>query len=171
MNIRPASTADISAILKLERPCTTAAHWTEQQYRQIFQVPEQSRSRRLVLLAEEADEGQQEARLKESDQTTALLGFLVARHVPPEWELENIVIAPGARRKYLASQLLAEFIIHARGAGAESIFLEVRESNQPARALYKKHGFEQAGSRRAYYSNPVEDAIVYRQALPLEKST
>ena len=49
----------------------------------------------------------------------------------------------------------------AKSACASKIFLEVRESNQPARRLYEKHGFREIGRRRRYYQNPLEDAILY----------
>jgi len=45
------------------------------------------------------------------------------------------------------------------------VFLEVRESNQPARAFYLRQGFEESGRRKFYYANPQEDAILYRLAL------
>jgi len=154
VNIRPAIFADISAILSLERQSATAARWTEQQYHQIFQAPEQSHSQRLVLVAEE-----------KAGEKTSLLGLLVAHHVPPEWELENVVVAPTSRRKGLATLLLRRLINHARETHSESIFLEVRESNAAARGLYEKHSFEKTGARKAYYATPAEDAVLYRRDL------
>jgi ribosomal-protein-alanine N-acetyltransferase len=159
VNIRPANTADIAVILNLERQSATAAHWTEQRYWQIFQAPEWHHSQRLILVAEETPAGR-------AEENPTLLGFLIAHHLPPEWELENVVVAPPVRRKGLASRLLAQFLAHARDAEGESVFLEVRESNQAARALYQRHGFEETGSRKAYYRSPVEDAILYRLSLP-----
>jgi ribosomal-protein-alanine N-acetyltransferase len=43
------------------------------------------------------------------------------------------------------------------------VYLEVRESNAPARALYAAHGFQEAGRRKEYYRRPVEDAVVLRR--------
>jgi len=43
------------------------------------------------------------------------------------------------------------------------VYLEVRESNAPARALYAAHGFKEVGRRKQYYRRPVEDAIVLRR--------
>ena len=79
-----------------------------------------------------------------------------------DWELENIVVLQGARRNGVGRQLLDALLAEARQTNNSSVFLEVRESNFPARALYEKSGFIQAGSRRAYYQNPEEDAILYR---------
>jgi len=48
------------------------------------------------------------------------------------------------------------------GRGVQQVFLEVRESNAPARALYTAQGFKEVGRRKQYYRRPVEDAIVLR---------
>jgi ribosomal-protein-alanine N-acetyltransferase len=61
--------------------------------------------------------------------------------------------------------LLGEFLELARAEGAETVFLEVRASNQAARFLYEKWAFLEAGRRKAYYRNPVEDAVVCRLTL------
>ena len=52
-------------------------------------------------------------------------------------------------------------------AGAITIRLEVRASNAPALALYQRYGFSTRGVRRAYYSVPVEDALILEAPLPL----
>ena len=145
-------------MLILERASPSAAHWTEQQYLQLFQngsgVPE-----RLVLIADSS-------RTASSDDTTSsFAGFLVARHVANEWELENIVVATTARRKGLGRQLLDTLLTTARETNSASVFLEVRESNVAARSLYEKLGFRQTGHRLAYYVNPAEGAILYRTDL------
>jgi [ribosomal protein S18]-alanine N-acetyltransferase len=91
-----------------------------------------------------------------------VLGFIVVGNVGAEWELENIAVAANARRRGLAARLMNEFMDVARGRGADNIFLEVRESNHAARALYNKWAFVETGRRKNYYSEPVEDAVVYR---------
>ena len=96
----------------------------------------------------------------------SLIAFLIASHLAAEWELENVVVKSTFRRKGAGTALLNELLIRARAAKSESVFLEVRESNQAARALYLKSGFEQKGRRQGYYSNPPEDAILYRRSLP-----
>ena len=92
-------------------------------------------------------------------------GFLIANQIGPEWELENIVVAAGARRHGLASALLGHFLDVAKQRGGESVFLEVRASNAAARALYAKYGFVVTGRRRRYYQYPDEDAVLYRKAV------
>jgi ribosomal-protein-alanine N-acetyltransferase len=152
VNIRSATAADIPAVIVLERECATAAHWTEEQYQQIFERREGDGIERLVLVVED-------------DTTSSLLGFLIAQHVHPEWELENIVVASGCRRKGLGTLLLEKLVRHARETNGESVFLEVRESNQSARALYGKLGFRESGGRQGYYANPAEDAVIFQLDL------
>ena len=142
--------------MTLEQQCATASHWTELQYRQALQV--EGPERLFVVAALPKSSGPETNAGAGSD----VLGFLVARHLAPEWELDNIVVAPAARRNGLGQRLLNALLSAARAANSDSVFLEVRESNAGARTLYEKAGFEQTGRRKSYYSDPVEDAILYR---------
>ena len=98
-------------------------------------------------------------------ESRGILALLVAQRVDAEWELENIVVAEAARRQRIGTQLLQEFSAYARTERGSRIFLEVRESNQSARALYRKMGFEETGLRKSYYSNLSEDAILCSLSL------
>lgn len=156
--IRAATKEYISDMLRLERYAPTAAHWSEAQYGYLFEAAEGS-NQSLALLAEWnlAPEG--------SDQTPTMVAFLVARNLGPEWELENIVVAPEVRGQGVGRRLMEALLARADQANSHSVFLEVRESNAPARGLYEKLGFQQTGRRRCYYNNPLEDAILYRKNL------
>ncbi len=90
---------------------------------------------------------------------------LVVETVAGEWEVENVVVTAEFLRRGIADKLLRELIQRAQNEAASAILLEVRESNLPARGLYEKHGFRAVGRRRAYYSDPVEDAILYALGL------
>ena len=92
---------------------------------------------------------------------------MCAQAVAGEWEIENVVVAAGFLRRGIASELVHELIQRAQSEAAPAILLEVRESNLPARGLYEKHGFREVGRRRAYYRDPVEDAILYALRLRL----
>jgi len=98
-------------------------------------------------------------------QGSGIVGFLVAHHLAPEWELENIVVAPTARHRGIGKRLLEALLDAARETNSSAVFLEVRESNTAARTLYEGSGFEQTGRRRSYYASPSEDAILYRRTL------
>lgn len=142
--IRPAIPADIPALMALERHAATAAHWSEQQHRAAL---DGAGPRRLALVIEE---------------DSTLCGFLVARNAASEWEIENIAVAGAARRRGLGTRLLGEFLNRIRNELATAVFLEVRESNLAARALYEKWAFVESGRRSQYYQHPQEDAILYR---------
>jgi ribosomal-protein-alanine N-acetyltransferase len=99
------------------------------------------------------------------DENAMLLGFLVARHVLQDWELENIVVAEKKRGRGIGTSLLTELVARAQMGDGATIFLEVRESNTAARGLYAKLGFKQTGCRKSYYSKPLEDAVLYSKTL------
>ncbi len=98
-------------------------------------------------------------------------GFLIGRVVADEAELLTLAVSPIARRKGIGTTLLASFLARVRAEGAAAAFLEVAADNDAAIALYRKHGFSDAGRRRGYYCDsgaaPV-DAIVMRRALAPE---
>jgi ribosomal-protein-alanine N-acetyltransferase len=70
----------------------------------------------------------------------------------------TLAVAPGYRERGVASGIMMELIGLARANGARHLTLEVRESNQAALELYRKFGFEPAGTRKGYYTT--EDAVV-----------
>ncbi|HKT89977.1 MAG TPA: ribosomal protein S18-alanine N-acetyltransferase [Candidatus Sulfotelmatobacter sp.] len=151
MKIRPARPDDVDSMMGLASASLAAAHWSRDQYQQFFS---DEPSRRFLIVAED-----------ETSSLISLLGFLVARHLPPDWELENVVVAPTAQRRGIGKRLLGALFAAARETNSEAVFLEVRESNASARRLYEKAGFHPQGRRKSYYSNPIEDAILYRRDL------
>jgi ribosomal-protein-alanine N-acetyltransferase len=92
---------------------------------------------------------------------------LAARQVAgSEWEIENVAVSGPARRRGLGSHLLGAFLDLVRSRGGIEVYLEVRESNRAARALYEKWAFQEAGRRKSYYRDPDEDALVLRFSFP-----
>ena len=94
-----------------------------------------------------------------------LHGFLVARCLPEEWEIENVVVDENRRRQGIARSLIEELTSAADSADVRSIILEVRESNLAALGLYENIGFKEEGRRKGYYQSPAEDALLYRLTL------
>ena len=94
-----------------------------------------------------------------------LAGYLIAWFVLDEGEIANLAVVPAARRRGIARALLDAIVAEARGSGIARVFLEVRESNAAARALYASLGFTPIARRTRYYRKPVEDAIVLRLEL------
>ena len=82
-------------------------------------------------------------------------------------DAEVIMIAsdPACRRHGIGGALLEALVKEAVRRHASSVFLEVRESNEPARAMYRKAGFEEKGIRRNYYHAPTENAVVMQLEL------
>lgn len=90
-------------------------------------------------------------------------GYVVALDAADEGEILNLAVAPGGQRHGLGRALVQDMLEELAGRGVTHVYLEVRESNAPARALYAAHGFKEVGRRKQYYQRPVEDAIVLRR--------
>lgn len=91
--------------------------------------------------------------------------YCTVLEAPFEAQIINVATHPNFRRLGYA-ELVVERVIKESGArGAESISLEVRESNASAVALYSKLGFDVCGTRRGFYKNPSEDALVMVKKL------
>lgn len=148
-------------MIELERESSNAAHWTREQYEARVAADNSPETESLALVAEERSQPSEGLALPASQ----VIGFLVAHRVDTEWELENIVVSENVRRGGIGFILATKFADYVREANGTGIFLEVRESNQAARALYRKQGFQEAGRRKDYYSNPPDDAIVCRIKL------
>lgn len=98
----------------------------------------------------------------------ALIGYRVAMRGVAETHLLNITVAPAWQRRGHARALLARLIAQCRARADEALWLEVRQSNAAARALYAAIGFDEVGLRRGYYpaDRGREDAVVMRLGLP-----
>jgi len=91
-----------------------------------------------------------------------IVGYIVALDAADEGEILNLAVAPATRRTGLGQALVHEMLEALSDRGVRQVYLEVRESNAPARALYAAQGFKEVGRRKQYYRRPVEDAIVLR---------
>ncbi len=106
-----------------------------------------------------------------------ILGFVVGRVQPSprdaanELHIANVAIHPGFRRMGIAKRLIQEAMATGRMYGAASAMLEVRLSNLPAQELYASLGFEVTFRKRAYYSFPVEDALIMERSLAGQSRT
>jgi ribosomal-protein-alanine N-acetyltransferase len=90
-------------------------------------------------------------------------GYVVAWTVADEAEIANVAVAPSLRGRGFGGRLLDAALHEVERRGAGAVFLEVRESNVAARALYAARRFVEVGRRRAYYRRPQEDALVLRR--------
>ena len=144
MQVRVASAADLPAMKKLAAESSAAAQWSADAYQSLFQSSSPVVCH--VLVAEERGD---------------VLGFLAARSVDSEFELENVAVAAASRQKGIGKKLVSELLKLSQSQGATAVHLEVRESNRPARCLYQSCGFHETGRRKAYYAGPAEDAVRY----------
>lgn len=154
--VRPMTAEDIPTVMALAQALPEAPHWSRDVYETALSPGNQPG--RIVLVAHAPDE--------------SLAGFSVASWTGPEAELESIAVAPSWQRRRVAHTLFFRLAAYLRDRRADSIFLEVRVSNRPARNLYRALGFAETGRRRDYYADPREDAIVLRLDLhPCQQAT
>jgi [ribosomal protein S18]-alanine N-acetyltransferase len=95
-------------------------------------------------------------------------GFAMAWSAAGDAELLTVAVIPEARRKGVGAALTSAAAVAALVRGAKAMHLEVAEDNAPARALYAKLGYVEAGRRHAYYAGEggSVDAIVMKRTLP-----
>lgn len=87
-------------------------------------------------------------------------GFCAFWLVAEQAHINNLAVQPELRGRGLGTLLLEAIIVEAAHLGASLLTLEVRRSNEPAQRLYERAGFHQAGVRKNYYTNPIEDALI-----------
>jgi [ribosomal protein S18]-alanine N-acetyltransferase len=152
---------DINDLLMLAARFVEAPHWSRRDYEKILLPAAPSTAPPTALT--------RRAFITLSDSTLA--GFAVASWLPQEAaaEVEGLVVDEKYRRQGMGSALLRACVEWAASARASSMRLEVRASNTAALALYQRHGFYAVGRRRAYYSAPVEDAVLLQAPLDSAK--
>ncbi len=145
-SVRPARESDLEAVLDIENGAFSDP-WSRRSFRAFLDV---SSARFEVLL----------------DAAGAVVGYGILLLAPPDGDVANIAVAPSQRRRGAGRQLLGAMLRSAATAGVRTVYLEVRESNVAARALYESLGFRRVGRRRGYYQQPREDALILRWERP-----
>lgn len=138
---RLASEKDLSGITELEKILFSDS-WTQDSLSQFFHTPF---ARCYVGVLDEK-----------------VICYALCTLILGEGEILRIGTLPEYRRQGLAKKLLSLYFEDARKDRATKIFLEVREQNLAARTLYESVGFSLSGRRKAYYSSPKEDAVLYQ---------
>jgi [ribosomal protein S18]-alanine N-acetyltransferase len=154
LTIRPCVPQDLEQIASIER-ASFSDPWTFETFSATLAL------RHLRFLV--AEEGGRDVRAGGAAPT--LVGYVVALVMADEGEIADLAVAPSARRRGIARSLLERMMTDAMEAGVRALYLEVRESNAAARALYQALGFEPVGRRRGYYQHPSEDALLLRRDL------
>jgi ribosomal-protein-alanine N-acetyltransferase len=137
LTIRPLAYADLPQVIAIERRAFPTP-WSLGMF-----VLELSKSSGVCLAA--VSDGR-------------LVGYLICARYADVWHLMNIAVDPPSRRQGVATALLEEMF--QRAGHDASYTLEVRPSNAAAIALYERYGFRSAGTRRRYYHDTGEDAVI-----------
>ena len=98
-----------------------------------------------------------------------LVGYVGMQSVLDEGYMMDLCVDPERRREGIARALMERLLEGAEKAELSFVTLEVRVSNEPAKALYASLGFEQVGVRRDYYTDPIENALLLTKYLRKEK--
>ena len=130
----------LEQIEKIEQQCFSCP-WT------LDQLRSQLSDDRHVFLAAVAESG-------------TVLGYVGMMFVLDEGYISNVAVAPDFRRQGVADALISALMTRAEELNLAFVTLEVRAGNEPAKALYAKHGFVPVGRRKNYYDLPKEDAIL-----------
>ena len=140
-----ASPRHLPELETLEKRCFSLP-WTEEML--MGQLPDDNHE----FLAAESESGE-------------LLGYVGMMTVLDEGYISNVAVAPEQRRQGIADALITALLERAALRALSFVTLEVREHNEPAIALYEKHGFVPVGLRKNYYEAPVENAILMTKFL------
>jgi [ribosomal protein S18]-alanine N-acetyltransferase len=142
--VRPLFESDLPALMMIERAS--------------FSTPWRETTFRGLLFRKDSD-------LIAATRDGRVVGYAVCWTVGDQAELGNVAVAADERGRGIGRRLVDAALESVRARGAKECFLEVRESNTEARALYEKCEFEAIGRRRNYYARPTEDAFVMRRDL------
>lgn len=145
LSIERATLADVPAIVAIER-AVFSDPWSSRSFREVVVNPS-------VYCACARRDG------------ASIAGYVVAWFVADEGEIANLAVAPDAWGLGIGRALLDASLTEAASRDIGAVYLEVRDSNTRARALYGSRGFVGIGRRRSYYRRPVEDAIVLRRSM------
>lgn len=99
-----------------------------------------------------------------------VVGFIMASVTVDIADVFMVVVSADFKKRAIGTKLFEAFIGYCAEANMNEIILEVRASNVPAIALYERVGFQTVGLRKAYYSNPIEDAIIMKRKIGEEKN-
>jgi ribosomal-protein-alanine N-acetyltransferase len=142
--IRKMTVADVPAVIELDQK-SFSLPWPERSFR--FELTDNPASRCWV-----------------AELDGKVVGMIVVWLIVDEAHIATVATDPDYRRQGIGKRLISHALMHLIGEGARSSFLEVRESNIIAQAMYRKFGYEETGRRRRYYRDNDEDAILMNLA-------
>lgn len=154
MLIREMTLEDIPQAVEIETQCFSQP-WSEKSFQDSL-----AREDTLFLVCEEQNSEKAQKSLGVFGNHSCITGYIGMYISFEEADITNVAVSPSHRQKGYGNALVASAIQKAKEKQIERIFLEVRVSNLPAIALYKKMGFENLGVRKNFYDYPKEDAYI-----------
>ena len=148
-SIDPMTDADLPDVIAIEQ-ASFRSPWTRQSF--LFDLHDNPYARSIVARSVSCE----------------VVGYGCSWHVQEELRINNIAVREDWRGRSVGRALLRHMLEAGRGAGCRVAFLEVRPSNQVARALYESEGFVTVGRRKGYYRVEREDALVLALELKPE---
>ncbi len=141
VDIRRMTPADVAAVSQIDR-MSFSLPWPEHSFQ--YEVSENRVSRCWVAETEDK----------------RIAAMIVSWIIVDEMHIATIATHPDFRRQGIGERILRQALLDASQAGARLAFLEVREANEAAQAMYRKFGFRATGRRPRYYRDNGEDAIL-----------
>ncbi len=141
LTIKPMTNADIDAIVKIEEESYGAHHWSKESF---YNELKNDLAYYFCAFNEEG----------------VLVGYAGTWQIIEEAHITNISVRHNMRRKKIGESLLHAIIENCYEHKIKYITLEVRVSNQKAINLYEKYGFKSLGTRKGYYQDNNEDALI-----------
>lgn len=99
-----------------------------------------------------------------AEEEGGIIGYCGVVMVLDEGDITNVAVSVNHQGRGIGRQLVEAMIAKALERGVEHLHLEVRQSNERARTLYQKLGFQEVGLRKGYYEAPAEDGILMRRS-------
>ncbi len=141
IKIKTANEEDLPKILEIEQKTFTDP-WVKSQFKECLT----SESKYIYFAMINSD----------------IAGYIVFEHVLDEGHLSNLAVKNEYQKKGVGSELVKHILVKAGKIGLKFLMLEVRVSNEKARNFYAKLGFKEIGTRKMYYKDPVEDALMLK---------
>lgn len=141
IKIKPMEKSDIDSVIAIEEKAYGPHHWSKESF-----MGELSNelAKYFSVFSESGD----------------LIAYCGCWQILEEAHITNIAVDPNFRQKHIGEAMLKTIIDECYKNMAKYITLEVRVGNKPAIGLYEKYGFKSLGTRKGYYQDNNEDALI-----------
>lgn len=141
VQIEEMTTEDVNEVIKIEEASYGEHHWSKDSF-----YSEVSNNLARYYVAK--------------DENNNILGYIGSWFIIEEAHITNVSVSPEQRRKSIGEALLVHVVQQCYKEKIKYITLEVRVSNEPAIKLYEKYQFKSLGTRKHYYQDNNEDALI-----------